>query len=38
MNLKFFLDELFRRPMDLVMADNVKPRLKSVIAREAIYA
>jgi len=32
------LEELFKRPVDLVMADSVKPRLKSVIAREAIYA
>ena len=38
MNLKFFLEELFKRPVDLVMADSVKPRLRSVIAREAIYA
>jgi len=32
------LEELFKRPVDLVMVDSVKPRLKSVIAREAIYA
>lgn len=38
MDLKFELEELFQRPVDLVMADSVKPRLRSIIAKEVIYA
>ncbi len=38
MDLKFFLEELFETPVDLVMADTLKPRLKPYIAREVIYA
>lgn len=38
MDLKFLLEDTFGRPVDLVMADAVKPRLKPVIAREVIYA
>jgi predicted nucleotidyltransferase len=38
MDLKFYLEKLFGKPVDLVVADNVKPRLKPVIAKEVIYA
>ncbi len=38
MDLKFFLEELFGRSVDLVLADTVKPRLKPVIKREVVYA
>lgn len=38
MDLKFFLEELFGRNVDLVLSDNVKPRLAAVIKREVIYA
>ena len=38
MDLKFYLENLFGGPVDLVIADTVKPRLKSVIKREVIYA
>ncbi|MHC4692135.1 MAG: nucleotidyltransferase family protein [Planctomycetota bacterium] len=38
MDLKFYLEKLFGRPVDLVTADTVKPRLKSVIERQVIYA
>ena len=38
MDLKFYLERLFGRPVDLVIADTVKPRLKPVIEREVIYA
>lgn len=38
MDLKFRLEELLRRPVDLVMADSIKPRLKPIIAREVVYA
>src|SRR5947209_19372152 len=36
MDLKFFLEGLFGKPVDLVLADGIKPRLRSVILREAI--
>ena len=38
MDLKFYLERLFCRPVDLVTADTVKPRLKPVIERQVIYA
>jgi len=38
MDLKFFLEEQLGRPVDLVLADSLKPRLKPVIAREVAYA
>ncbi|MEK6336069.1 MAG: nucleotidyltransferase family protein [Acidobacteriota bacterium] len=38
MDLKFFLEELFDRPVDLVLADGIKPRLRASIMREAIHA
>ncbi|MEO5359531.1 MAG: nucleotidyltransferase family protein [Nitrospirota bacterium] len=37
MELKFHLEEFLGQPVDLVMADTVKPRIKPVIEREAIY-
>ncbi len=38
MDLKFYLERMFGRPVDLVIADTVKPRLKSIINKEVIYA
>lgn len=38
MDLKFFLEEHLGRPVDLVMADSLKPRLKPIISREVAYA
>lgn len=38
MDLKFYLEKLFGKPVDLVTADTVKPHLKPVIEREVIYA
>ena len=38
MDLKFYLEQLFGTSVDLVLADTIKPRLQSVIAREVIYA
>jgi len=38
MDLKFRLEEVLQRPVDLVIADTVKPRLKPIIEREVIYA
>ena len=37
MDLKFYLEKLFGREVDLVTADTVKPRLKNVINKEVIY-
>jgi len=38
MDLKFFLEERLGRPVDLVLADSLKPRLKPIIAREVAHA
>lgn len=38
MDLKFYLENLLKRPVDLVIADTVKPRIKPVIDREVAYA
>ena len=38
MDLKFFLEKIFQQPVDLVLADSVKPRLKPLIAQEVKYA
>lgn len=37
MDLKFFLEDSLGRPVDLVLADSLKPRLKPLIAREVVY-
>jgi len=37
MDLKFFLEDIFQRPVDLVLAETVKPRLKPIIAKEVVY-
>lgn len=37
MDLKFYLEALFDRPVDLVLTDTIKPRLKPVIQKEVIY-
>jgi len=38
MDLKFFLEEKLGRPVDLVLADSLKPRLKPIVTREVSYA
>jgi len=38
MDLKTFLEEAPGRPVDLVLADSLKPRLKPVISSEVAYA
>jgi len=38
MDLKFFLEELFDRPVDLVLSDGIKPRLRAAILQEAVHA
>lgn len=38
MDLKFRLEEVLQHPVDLVMADTVKPRIKPIIEQEVVYA
>lgn len=38
MDLKLFLEELFGCRVDLVLTGSIKPRLRSTILREAVYA
>lgn len=38
MELKFFLEELFGRKVDLVLSDSLKTRIKSQILSEVLYA
>jgi hypothetical protein len=38
MELKFFLEDSFGRPVDLVLSDSIKPRLKPIISQEVTYA
>src|SRR5436305_8107094 len=38
MDLKAFLEDLFGRPVDLVVSEVIKPRLREAILRETIYA
>ncbi len=37
-DLKFFLEDLFGRTVDLVDADAVKPQIRSTILEETVYA
>jgi predicted nucleotidyltransferase len=38
MDLKTFLERLFGRPVDLVISDAIKPRLRPIILAEAVHA
>jgi hypothetical protein len=38
MDLKFYLEKLFERSVDLVLSDTIKPRLQPIIKQEVIYA
>ena len=38
MDLKFYLEEVLKRSVDLVMAETVKPRLRPIISKEVVYA
>ena len=38
MDLKFLLEEAFGRPVDLVLRDSLKPRIRPEVEREVIYA
>jgi predicted nucleotidyltransferase len=37
MDLKFLLEDLFGKRVDLVLSDGIKPRLRAAILREAIH-
>ncbi|WP_072620588.1 nucleotidyltransferase family protein [Spirulina major] len=37
MNLKFFLEDLFQKKVDLVIPTDLKPMIKETILNEAIY-
>lgn len=37
MDLKFFLEDLLGRPIDLVTRKSIRPRLKTQIESEAFY-
>jgi len=38
MDLKFFLEDLFDKPVDLVLSDGIKPSLRAAILQEAVHA
>ncbi|MDO8673879.1 MAG: nucleotidyltransferase family protein [Dehalococcoidia bacterium] len=38
MDLKFFLEDQLGRPIDLVLSDSLKPRLKPIVTGEVAYA
>ena len=38
MDLKFYLEEVLNRSVDLVLHDTIKPRLKPIIERDVVYA
>lgn len=38
MDLKFYLEEILDLPVDLVIHDAIKPRLKPIIEQEVVYA
>jgi len=38
MDLKFFLEDLFQCKVDLVLKNVIKPRLKTSIIKETVYA
>ena len=37
MDLKYFLEKLFRKDIDLVMSGTIKPRLKPLILKDVTY-
>lgn len=38
LDVKFFLEDTFGRPVDLVLAHTLKPRLRPIILNEVVYA
>ena len=37
-DLKFFLEKLFGSSVDLIIKDTIKPRIRSTILEETVYA
>jgi uncharacterized protein len=37
MNLKFFLEDLFQRNVDLVIKTDIKPQIREIVIQEAIH-
>lgn len=37
MGLKFFLEDILGRSVDLVLTDSIKPRIKQAILRDVVY-
>lgn len=37
MDLKFFLEDLFNKPVDLVIEADLKPQLRETVLQQAIY-
>ncbi len=38
MDLKYFLEDIFHNPVDLVIEDTIKTRIKHQILNETVYA
>jgi predicted nucleotidyltransferase len=38
MGIKFWLEDTFGLPVDLVLVDTLKPRLRPIILSEVVYA
>ena len=38
MDLKFYLEDIFNRPVDLVLSETLKPRLRPIVEQEVSYA
>ena len=38
MDLKFFLEDIFEKSVDLIIEDTIKSRIKDQILHEAVYA
>ncbi len=38
MDLKFFVEDIFEKSVDLVIEDTIKSRIKDQILHEAVYA
>jgi predicted nucleotidyltransferase len=38
MELKAYLENLFKREVDLVLSDSLKPRLRQYVQQEVVYA
>jgi len=37
MDLKFYLEDLFKKKVDLAISDSIKPRLRPIIMKEVVY-